>query len=110
MSSLDDPKADDSLTEDDRFRNSKRSTIDPLHAVLRALSETGGRPLDVPGIKNLFTEAGSVRSFDDDDLIELLEEGVSQGYIEKMGDIGWRVNENGRSLIGPVLEMELKYV
>jgi hypothetical protein len=110
MSNLDDPKSSDNLTEDDRFRNSKRSTIDPLHAVLRALSETGGRPLDVEGIKRLFTEAASSRSFDNDDLTELLEAGVAEGYVEKMGDIGWRVTENGRSLIGPVLEMELKFV
>jgi hypothetical protein len=103
-------KDDDRLTEDDRFRNSKTSTINPMHAVMRCVSEFGGAVVDNSKIVKAFFDAGSSRVWDADELNEALAEGVEKGFLDKIERVGYRLTETGRNEIGPMLEMELKYV
>lgn len=111
MSGMNDPVADERLTDDQRFQNSETSTIKPIHAVMRALAENGGTPKDTTAIIRAFHDAGSTRAFEDGQLVEVLEEGLREGWVEKLGEVGtYRLTENGRNEIGPMMEMELKYV
>lgn len=109
-SQMNDPKADDRLTEDQRFQDSETSTIDPLHAIMRCICEGGGNPMSQATILKTFSDAGNPRTFEGTVFADSIERGIREGYLETIAGVGWRVTENGRSAIGPMLEMELKFV
>lgn len=104
------PDKDDRLTEDDRFHNSDRTSIKPVHAVLRCLASFGDITVSNGQIVKAFFDAGSSRQWDEDSLAEALMEGVEAGWIDQIPDIGHRLTETGRNEIGPMMEMELKYI
>lgn len=109
-SQMDDPNADDRLSEDQRFQQSEHSTIKPLHALVRCLAQTGDAPMDKTQILRTFFEAGSARVWEEGQLDVTLDEGMRKGLIAEVTGLGWVSTEAGRSEIGPMLEMDLKYV
>ncbi len=104
------PDQDDRLTEDDRFRDSNRTSIKPVHAVLRCLASFGDIAVSNSAIVKAFFDAGSSRQWDSDSLEEALMEGMEAGWINQVPDIGHRLTESGRNEIGPMMEMDLKNV